>query len=113
MANGVIIPSTTENSKGLITPSITPTRNDLFRYAKRGNAVQIYINNVSFGQSMASDTKIGQVPYKPLYLTRFLLYMNDGSIAIGNVREDNGNILISGYSSGKLLYGSFTYLTDE
>ena len=95
---------------GELTDIITPTRRDLAKYSVSGNVCTIFMNNVSFSGSYSSDTPVFGCPYRPRYLTRFIMYDQDLNIIPCWVNGTTGNVTINGYTGGKLLYGSVSFL---
>ena len=100
-------------TEGTITDVVTPSRADLFKCYKSGNVVQVLVNNVSYASAFSTDTEIATLPYAPLGLCRFMLLQLNGTIASGFINQNNKRMTITGYNAGQLLYGSFTYLTNE
>lgn len=98
---------------GTVTNAITPTRADIFNVIKSGNVAQVCINNVAYSQSMSSDTKIATLSIKPKLLTRFLIYRGADNSPLRGMLDTSGQLFITDYTSGNLLYGSFTYLTED
>ena len=90
--------------------SITPTRADIANYSESGNVCTVYINNVSFGQDISTDTAVFILPHAPKYLTRFALHDQNKTIIMSFLNANDSKLYISGYTSGKLLYGSVTYM---
>lgn len=100
-------------TEGTISSVVTPTRSDLFKCYKTGHVVQVLINNVSYGSSFSTDTEIATLPFAPLGLCRFMLLQLNGTIINGFINENSKRMTIGGYTSGQLLYGSFTYMTND
>ena len=97
---------------GNVTYRKTPTRADIFDYAKRGSIVEVTFNNVAYGENIGTDTIVAIVPYKPSLFTRFTLIDQSKNISICYI-DTYGQIVISGYTAFKLLYGSVCYVTND
>ena len=88
------------------TPLVTLTRADHFICMKSGNTVQVIINNVSFEET--GVVGFATIPFHPQYISYFVGYDLDGTMIKFSIRNDGVISVING--TGKLLYGSFTFV---
>ena len=92
-----------------LTDVVTPSRRDMAKYSVSGNMCTIHINNVSFSESFSQDTVAFSCPYKPAMSTRFIMYDQEKNVIPCYINLA-GDIMINGYTGGKLLYGSVTFV---
>lgn len=88
----------------------TPTRSDVAIVYKKGQTCQFIAWNLSFSNTMASDTTVATIPvgYRPLEKTSFFGYNRRQELCRGWIGSDGG-IRISLYP-GELMYFSVTYI---
>ena len=87
-----------------------PTRSDVARVYKKGQTCQFITWNLSFSNTMTSDTIVATIPagYRPLEKTSFFGYNRRQELCRGWIGPDGG-IRISLYP-GELMYFSVTYI---
>jgi len=73
-----------------------------------GNIVILYMNNVSYGANYATDTAVATIPWgSNATLVRFMCYTGNRSIVYCAIL--GSTVVISGYSTGQLMYGSVAF----
>ena len=93
-----------------ITRNKTPTRADVLKCFKSGYTCTLTFNNVSYGESFSTDTAIATLySLRPQSLTRFVLHDGNKNPYLCYI-DVYGNVLINGYTSGALLYGTVTFI---
>lgn len=93
-----------------ITRVKTPTRADILRGYRIGKVAFITFNNVSYSEDFSTDTAVITVP-KPVLPTRGIFYDQTRTFVSAYINA-NGDVLLNGYTSGRLIYGTIIYPID-
>ena len=95
------------------TVEITPSRSDEWHVHKFLRTARLHMKNVSFTNSYTTDTKIASGLVPPLYTVYFPIMMNvSNTVALSfGIIDTSGNLFISCYTGGRLMYADIVYYT--
>ena len=94
-----------------ITPSLTPLRCDYFKTVERAGVVTMHIWNLSFANSISTDTVVAQLPYTLDAPVAFIGWERNDITVDGFIGTD-GSVTIRKYA-GDLIYASVTFCKKQ